>query len=102
MTKIDETLVKELLADPTLMKELQKIIKENKISTPRVPKSGIWREEKLDKWNNFTGYKMVYVVAGVRKTVSFNQGNMSRNELAGVVDTEILRLAKKYHLSVST
>ena len=92
--------IADLLNDPEIRKEIEKHIRENKISTPRVAKSGIWREEKNDKWGNFTGYKMIYVVKGVRKVVSFNQNNMSRADLAAMVDTEILRIAKKYRLEV--
>lgn len=96
-TKISVT---DLLNDPEIRKVIEQHLRENKVSTPRTPKSGIWREEKKDKWDNFTGYKMIYVIKGVRKVVSFNQNNMSRKDLAAMVDAEILRIAKKYRLEV--
>ena len=98
-TKISVT---DLLNDPEIRKVSEQHLSENKVSTPRTPTAGIWREEKKDKWDNFTGYKMIYVIKGVRKVVSFNQNNMSRADIAAMVDAEILRIAKKYRLEIST
>ena len=95
-----EKMIAEFLNNPANLSDMKSFVKIPSIREKSVPKNGIWSEEKFDKWNNFTGLKIVYVYKGVKKTCSFNQNNYSRKDLDAMVDHEMMKLARKYRLEI--